>query len=54
MFGAQELALAYGDYLQTMLDIEWLNKIKHQKQIITEDTTKIFHVLAQTNALCNI
>lgn len=55
IFGAQELALAYGDYSQVMLDTIFINKInvRENKYLIflKDDSKEILNLLFRLSAL---
>lgn len=58
VFGVQNLALAYGDYVQVLLDSNFLKKIeaRERKEFITlkPDTKKAFELLFQLSSLHKI
>ena len=58
LFGVQQLALAYGDYVQVLLDSNFLKKIdsRERKEFIylKPDTKKAFELLFQLSSLHKI
>ena len=55
VFGAQELALAYGDYAQVLMDTNFINKISGRESkyliFLKDDSKEILSLLFRLSAL---
>jgi len=58
IFGAQDLALAYGDYASALMDTIFINKISDREGkyliFLKDDSKEILNLLYKLSALCRI